>query len=42
MCYQSGDCLNPGKRVGDDVLAGYMSDVRRELRDKIQMVKLLW
>ena len=41
MSYRRGDCLNPGKCVGNDVvLAGYVSDIRREMGDEVQMVKV--
>jgi len=41
VCYWLGDCLNPGKCIGDDVfLAGYLADGGCELGDEVQMVKL--
>ena len=37
------DYLDPGKRVGDDVvLAGYVENVRRELGNEVQMVEVPW
>jgi hypothetical protein len=43
VCHWSGDYLNPGKCVSDDiVLAGNVADVCGELRDEIQVVKLAW
>lgn len=36
MDYGRGDCFEAGKRVGNDVfLAGYVTNVRRELGDKV-------
>ena len=43
LCHWSGDYLNPGKRVrDDDVLAGNVADICGELKDEIQVVKLVW
>jgi hypothetical protein len=40
--YGRGDGFDAGKRVGDDVLAGYVTNILRELRDEVQMVELPW
>ena len=43
MGYERRDCFDAGKRVGDDVvLAGYVTNVRRELGDEVQLVELPW
>jgi hypothetical protein len=43
MRYGRGDCLDAGKRTGDDLfLAGYVTDVCLELGDEVQMVELPW
>jgi len=43
MGYGRGDCFDVEKRVGDDVvLAGYMTNIRRELGDEVQLVELPW
>jgi hypothetical protein len=43
MGYGRSDCFDAGKRVGDDVvLAGYVTNVRRELGDEVQLVELPW
>jgi hypothetical protein len=37
------DYLDPGKRVGDDVvLAGYVAKVCRELGNEVKVVELPW
>jgi hypothetical protein len=36
------DYLDPGKRVSDNVLAGYVVNVRHELGNEVQMVELPW
>jgi hypothetical protein len=42
MGYGCGDCFDAGKRVGDDVvLAGYVTNVRRELGYEVQLVELV-
>jgi len=36
MGYARGDCFEAGKRIGNDVvLAGYVTNVRRELGDEV-------
>jgi hypothetical protein len=36
------DYLDLGKRVSNDVLAGYVVNVRHELGNRVQMVELPW
>jgi hypothetical protein len=41
--YGSGDCFDAGKHVADDVvLAGYVTNIRRELEDEVHLVELPW
>jgi hypothetical protein len=43
MGYGIGECFDAGKRVADDViLAGYVTNIRRELEDEVQLVELPW
>ena len=43
MCHWSVDCLNPGKCVREDVVvAGNVADVCGEMKDEIQLIKLVW
>jgi hypothetical protein len=42
MGNRRGECLDAGKRVSDDVLAGYVMNDRRELGDAIQMFEKPW
>jgi hypothetical protein len=43
MHYGRADCLDAGKRAGDDLfLSGYVTDVCRELGGEIQTVELPW
>jgi len=43
MSYGRGDCFDAGKRVGNDiVLARYVTNARRKLGDKVQLVELPW
>jgi hypothetical protein len=37
-----GNYLDPGKRVGDDVLSGNVAGFCSKLGDEMQMVKLAW
>jgi hypothetical protein len=34
--------LDLGKRVGDDVLAGYVADVHGELGNEVEKIELSW
>jgi len=43
MGYGPGDCLNVGKRVGNEVnLTRYVSKVRRKLGNMLQIVEMHW
>jgi hypothetical protein len=43
MGYGSGDCLDAGKRVGNEVvLTRYVTKVCRELGNVLQIVELPW